>query len=230
MGTHEGVDILKRVISVVLLLAVLCSSNLFAVYASAEFGDATVIGSGDCGVDAHWQFFDDGNLIIFGTGAMENYRSLANWGCTSPWYDDYGTRIRNVTIQEGITTIGKAAFANCYYLETATIPNSVTRIEADAFYGIYDLTQIYIPAAVNYIGQQAFSMCRGLTSIIVDEGNSTYCSDTEGVLYSKDKIYCFFRPITHRQITLSTLIQQRLQTMLFMIANAVVTWCCLMAC
>ena len=43
--------------------------------------------------------------------------------------------ITDVTISEGITSIGSEAFAYCYYIDALTIPESVTSIAEDAFEG-----------------------------------------------------------------------------------------------
>ena len=45
------------------------------------------------------------------------------------------TRIKSVTIEEGVTSIGSLAFMNCSSLERVVIPDSVTIIGAQAFYG-----------------------------------------------------------------------------------------------
>lgn len=41
--------------------------------------------------------------------------------------------VKTITIQNGITSIGKGAFAECSVLENVKIPDSVSRIEEDAF-------------------------------------------------------------------------------------------------
>ena len=56
----------------------------------------------------------------------------------------------------GVTSIGLAAFQNCFSLTSVTIPNSVTNIESSAFYPCYSLTSISIPNSVTSIGSWAF--------------------------------------------------------------------------
>jgi len=50
----------------------------------------------------------------------------------------------DVTIPEGITSIGNSAFADCHYIEALTIPQSVTYIAEDAFEGWYGGTTLRV--------------------------------------------------------------------------------------
>jgi hypothetical protein len=45
------------------------------------------------------------------------------------------TKLRNVGLKDGVTKIGKRAFANCKNLKSLTIPRTVISIEPDAFDG-----------------------------------------------------------------------------------------------
>ena len=71
----------------------------------------------------------NGSLIINGTGAMTNYN-----GSDQPW-NSYKNSIKNITIENGITSIGNKAFANYTLLTNVIIPNSVNTIGASAFEG-----------------------------------------------------------------------------------------------
>ena len=83
--------------------------------------------------------------------------------------------LTNVTIPNSVTSIGNDAFDGCA-LTSLTIPNSVTNIGNDAFSYCTNLTSITIPNSVTSIGYSAFSGCSGLTSIIVEKGNTKYDS------------------------------------------------------
>lgn len=85
--------------------------------------------------------------------------------------------LTNINIPVNTVKIGKGAFSGCTSLKSIEIPASVTSIGEDAFMFCSRLTSIEIPASVTSIGSNAFSGCsEGLTSIIVDEGNTTYNS------------------------------------------------------
>ncbi len=91
----------------------------------------------------------------------------------------------DVTIPNGVTRIGSAAFSECERLRSVTIPDSVTSIGEDAFYGCSRLESVTIPDSVTSIGERAFSGCSGLKSILVADGNKNYKSEN-GLLLSKD--------------------------------------------
>lgn len=151
----------------------------------------TVIDSGECGADGDnviWTLYDDGELIISGSGAMADYPSL-----DAPWYSirEY---ITNVIINSGVTSIGDYAFFTCYNITSVTIPNSVTNIGAQAFLGIFSLTSIVIPKGVLSIEKYAFSHCINLANIIVydsvktiDEGAFNSCVRLTSVYYTGTK-------------------------------------------
>ncbi len=61
-----------------------------------------------------------------------------------------------------VTTIGYAAFGECYSLTSATIPDSVTEIGYAAFAYCSSLTSVTIPDSVTTIGTEAFQYCSSL--------------------------------------------------------------------
>lgn len=71
----------------------------------------------------------------------------------------------DLVIPEGVTSIGRAAFAHCTGLTSITIPNSVTSIGEYAFFGCSGLTSVTIPDRVTSIGNFAFSNCSELTTV-----------------------------------------------------------------
>jgi hypothetical protein len=75
----------------------------------------------------------------------------------------YCTKLRSVTIPNGLTSIGNDTFFNCYSLTSIIIPNSVTSIGDSAFAGC-SIRSVTIPKGVTYIGQFAFYDCYNLTS------------------------------------------------------------------
>ena len=97
----------------------------------------------------------------------------------------------DITIPDGVTSIGGGAFSNCIRLTSIVIPDSVTSIGVNAFYGCSSLTSITIPDSVTDIGYGVFSSCRRLTSIFLSENNPNYCL-VDGILYDKpiSKIIC----------------------------------------
>ena len=192
-------DVFRRMAAMVCVLALTMIAPVSEAWAQT---------SGTCGDNLTWTLTENGetaevnghdvpayDLTITGTGAMANYKST-----TMPWYSNI-TKITNVTIGSGVTTIGDDAFYSCSNLRSVSIPTSVTSIGDYAFYynksletvtfeanshlttiGNYafqsctKLSSITIPASVTSIGKAAFSDCTDLATITVDGGNSKYDS------------------------------------------------------
>ncbi len=120
---------------------------------------------GNCGANGDnvkWSYYNDGTLVISGTGAMADYNSSSN----VPWYSKKDD-ITTVVISDGVTSIGNRAFYNCDKLTSITIPSGVTSIGDYAFYNCDKLTSITIPTSVKSIGDYAFVYCTKLTSITI---------------------------------------------------------------
>ena len=132
-----------------------------------------------------WKLYEDGTLNISGTGAMKNYTDYSSR--QSPVFDN--DTIKNVVIEDGVTSIGNSAFESCGGLTSVTIPDSVTSIGNFAFSGCEGLTNITIPNSVTCIGMKVFGGCSGLTSITIpnsvtsiDEGAFEFCSSLTSIL------------------------------------------------
>ena len=111
-----------------------------------------------------WKLYEDGTLNISGTGAMKDYDSDSN---PSPIYNN--SDVKEVVIEDGVTSIGNKAFDSCSSLTSITISNSVTSIKAATFYGCTSLTSITIPDGVTSIGYATFTGCSSLTSITIPD-------------------------------------------------------------
>ena len=78
-----------------------------------------------------------------------------------------GSSLTSITIPSSVTSIGNNAFINCTSLTSVTIQSGVTSIGNNAFLNCTSLTSITIPSSVTSIGQMAFASCRSLTSVTV---------------------------------------------------------------
>ena len=95
--------------------------------------------------------------------------------------------LTSVTIPDSVTSIDSYAFSGCESLTSVTIPDSVTSIDDYAFSACESLTSVTIPDSVTSIDNYVFYGCASLTSVTVDANNKYYSSDTDGVLFNKDK-------------------------------------------
>ena len=75
----------------------------------------------------------------------------------------------NVTIPDGVTSIGNSAFSRCESLVSVAIPDGVTSIGGSAFSWCKSLTSVTIPDSVTSIGNYAFSDCTSLTSVTMPD-------------------------------------------------------------
>ena len=111
-----------------------------------------------------WTLYEDGTLNISGTGEMRGYNA---YSIKSPACDN--SNIKNVVIEDGITSIGNNAFYGCS-LTNIRIPGSVTSIGKYALDDCMSLTSVTIPGSVSSIGEYAFSDCRNLTDATILDG------------------------------------------------------------
>ena len=73
----------------------------------------------------------------------------------TPWVD-YKSIIRYVSIGEGITTVGRCSFFDCFNLEGVTFSSTVVSINEYAFVDCTSLTEIEIPSTVTSVAENAF--------------------------------------------------------------------------
>ena len=133
---------------------------------------------GICGEDVQWGFKEDtGELVIIGTGPMEDYTSesapWSNWEIESA--SIYGVSsigdnaffgcecLEDVTIEEGVTSIGAGAFMLCHSLSEFTIPDGVTTVGEWAFFQCSNMTEMTVPASLTTVGDNALGSCYNLT-------------------------------------------------------------------
>lgn len=79
--------------------------------------------------------------------------------------------IIDVTIPDGVTSIGGFAFMGCTSLQSIDIPNGVTSIGSFAFSGCKSLQSIQIPDSIISISGDAF------------EGTKWFADHNDGIIY-----------------------------------------------
>lgn len=129
---------------------------------SAPTGN-TLVASGICGATLRWKLDTSGLLTISGTGEMFDHYDH--------WHS-YAQQITQVSLPQGITSIGSGAFAWCKSLTQISIPSGVQRIGSGAFMGCSALNKVTLPSSLTHIDYDAFHSCTALKDITLPHGLS----------------------------------------------------------
>ena len=191
----------KRILSILLAALMLLSAlplgmvdTAYAAETSGVAAQSYYVAGGQCGDDLTWTLDSSGTLTISGTGPMYGYSLHKNPWCDSALRNSgISTRVKNVEISSGVTTLGAYALSacdsmvsvslpetllavgeSCFFSSTAlhniSIPNSVRSIGDCAFSGCNGLTRVTLGSSLKGIGGQAFKECSSLSSIVIPEG------------------------------------------------------------
>ncbi|MDY5880207.1 MAG: leucine-rich repeat protein [Oscillospiraceae bacterium] len=144
------------------LLVICMAISLLPAAALAD----TAAKSGKCGDNVTWVFSDDGTLTISGKGKMWDYGTSTHGD--APWAY---IGVKNVVVNDGVTTIGEQAFAGLFYLESASIPKSVNNIGRQAFHGS-NLKSVTIAGSNTVIETEAFYLCDYLETLTIMSGTT----------------------------------------------------------
>lgn len=109
----------------------------------------------------------------------------------------YNCAITSVTIPEGVTYIGDAAFKFCRSLSEVIVPESVTKIGEGAFANCSNLSNIVIPQSVIIIGSSAFGGTPWYEAYKVDANNIfddiIYINDVAYSSINKERTSCILK-------------------------------------
>ena len=158
---------MRRILTTLLVFAALASFCMFGISAAE---------SGTCGKNLTWTLAGR-TLTISGTGEMDDYEKQVVYTLRdgvlvpisekerAPWYGSRAS-IDAVIIEDGVTSIGTAAFYNCSKVKSVQLPESLTDIDSYAFEGCSGLKEVVLPEALACIGTSAFADS-GLKSITI---------------------------------------------------------------
>ena len=135
-----------------LLLSLVAVAALLAfptAYAAEE------IESGTSGEGVYWTLDSKGLLTISGSGEMTS----------SPWRTDYARGIKQVVIEEGVTTVAGSAFDGCTSMTSVSFPSTLTSIGGFAFENCSALESVVFPENLTNIGYYAFRWCTSLKGV-----------------------------------------------------------------
>jgi len=136
----------------IFILSIIFSFKAFAEIASGD----------DCGKNCRWSISDEGTLTVWagddngGKGSIGKYKFTSDkTSTTAPW-GAYKDDIKNIDIQEGITDLGKHAFARISSTNPVILPESITSISNTGL-GYIRAPEIVIPNSVTSIESSAFA-------------------------------------------------------------------------
>lgn len=78
-----------------------------------------------------------------------------------------------ITIEEGVTTLGYDLCHNCVALEKVNLPSTLTKINNNVFQDCSSLVSMSIPNSVTTLGNNCFSGCTSLSSVNIPTGVTT---------------------------------------------------------
>ena len=116
-------------------------------------GECTMCGAPDPDNSIQWDL-SKGVLTLTGVGRMKD---------EVPWYD-YRSSIKEVVIPDGITYIGRGAFASTKIVELV-LPDSVTELGEQAFYWPGELTTVILPDGIEVLPDRVFGQCEKLSYV-----------------------------------------------------------------
>lgn len=146
------------------------------------------IESGQCGENVFWELYENGLLVISGSGPANHVESTNK---ASPFRKRKD--ITDVIIKDGVTTIGHGLFEGCS-LENIIVPESVKSVESSAFASCENLKAITLPSGCTTINSLAFSICSNLSRIVIPDsvtfiGEAAFFRTTGGEYVPLEVLY-----------------------------------------
>ena len=124
--------------------------------------------NGVCGEDVSWTLDSETKVLtISGTGEMYHDGHFSD---SLHWHGQkLTTTIQSVVIEQGVTSVGYWAFANCSNLTSVSLPEGITIVEKNAFDNS-GITSIILPNSVTDVQDGAFEGCTKLVSCDLGRG------------------------------------------------------------
>ncbi|WP_026528318.1 leucine-rich repeat protein [Butyrivibrio sp. VCD2006] len=171
--------------NVLFIFSSLCLFNACLINSHAEDNETSYIGTnvndeqgigqtmypikGECGKSGdnlQWKLEENGTLTIFGQGEMAGYVYTSD----SPW-DEYRDFIKEVKIEEGVTSISQAICKNYLNLERVYLPDTLTVVSNNTFQNCPKIEELVLPKNVTDWGY-AFSDCKNIKKITITANHS----------------------------------------------------------
>ena len=133
----------------------------------ALLAEDDILASGNCGAEEDgsnvtWVLTTDGTMILSGTGDVASYEER-----DTPW-NVYRNQILGLEVQKGITSV--SGFYRCENLREVSLPEGLISLGKSAFLSCAQIQEIRLPKSLKTLGDGALAGCRSLTEIELPEG------------------------------------------------------------
>lgn len=135
---------------------------------------AEAVETGTCGETAQWFMYNDGTMVIRGTGEIGTSERLVRASKED---------VKKVVVEGGITSIAAGSFYECSASEVI-LPFSLTNIGGGAFRGS-KITELSMPDSVVSVGGGAFASCDYLEKVCLSQNLKIL---SEGMFKDSDTI------------------------------------------
>ncbi|MBR0575076.1 Ig-like domain-containing protein [Proteiniclasticum sp. BAD-10] len=173
----------NKLVAIAILVCMILNITIASAKSAVVLAESIGLTTGICGDNLTWSLDANGVLVISGSGSMFNYSNEV-----SPFYD-LRDSVREVIIDNGVTSVGDQAFKECTSITSVFLPLSVITIGNGAFWKCTNLVNIEIPSGLTTIGFFAFRECKSLKDIqlsdsIVNFGTSIFydCTNLKNVI------------------------------------------------
>ncbi len=125
-----------------------------------------IVAEGFCGfkgAPVAWKLSDQGTMVIYGSGATDNYNYNMGYNLP-PWYD-YRDSITRVVIQDGVWELGSYTLAMLSNLRDVVLPFTLKKIGMDCFSGCTSLESVRLPQGIRELGNRVFQGCTALKNV-----------------------------------------------------------------
>ncbi len=115
---------------------------------------AGILKENSCGESANFRLYDNGVLVIGGTGMVSGIE-----------FCKYGDYISYVRVEEGITGLGNKCLADLEKMLILELPTTMKTIEVAAVRDCTRLVRVNFPEGLETIERYAFTLCISLQSV-----------------------------------------------------------------
>lgn len=140
----------------------------------------------------------NGNITIPSTIDGYEVKQISNHAFNESRNSTNGKVLTNVTVSEGITTIGDFAFVGCTNLESIKLPETLISLGDQTFIGCTKLKQINIPSQITQLGITGFMFQEtGFTEFTIPENVKTVPSSTFRICENLKKVIVYSNDVAY---------------------------------